>query len=76
MFRTFFVIGFVSFGGGYAMIPVIEYEVTENGWMSTQQFTDIIALAGMCPGPIPTNIAVFCGVPNSRLCWSNCISFR
>lgn len=61
LFITFFTIGFVSFGGGYAMIPVIERQVTDHGWMSTQEFTDVIAVAGMSPGPIGTNSAVFVG---------------
>ncbi|WP_053362525.1 chromate transporter [Bacillus sp. FJAT-27251] len=61
LFRTFFIIGFVSFGGGYAMIPIIETEATQNGWMTAQQFTDIIAIAGMSPGPIATNSAILVG---------------
>ena len=61
LFSTFFIIGFVSFGGGYAMIPVIETEVSQHGWMTTQQFTDAIAIAGMSPGPIATNSAVLVG---------------
>jgi chromate transporter len=61
LFRTFFVIGFVSFGGGYAMIPVIEAEVSQHGWMTTQQFTDVIAIAGMSPGPIAANSAILVG---------------
>lgn len=61
LFKTFFVIGLVSFGGGYAMIPVIELEVTTHNWMTTQEFTDIIAIAGMSPGPIATNSAIFVG---------------
>lgn len=61
LFKTFFVIGLVSFGGGYAMIPVIELEVAEHNWMSIQEFTDIIAIAGMSPGPIATNSAIFVG---------------
>ncbi|WP_318615238.1 chromate transporter [Sporosarcina sp. YIM B06819] len=61
LFSTFMVIGFVSFGGGYAMIPVIEAEVSQNGWMTTQQFIDAIAIAGMSPGPIAMNSAVLVG---------------
>ncbi|WP_159887798.1 chromate transporter [Paenibacillus puerhi] len=61
LFITFFQIGFVSFGGGYAMIPVIEQRVSAHGWMSTQDFTDVIAVAGMSPGPIGTNSAIFVG---------------
>ncbi len=61
LFRTFFVIGSVSFGGGYAMIPIIEAEVLQHGWMTTQQFTDAIAIAGMSPGPIAANSAILVG---------------
>ncbi|PIC70305.1 chromate transporter [Sporosarcina sp. P16b] len=61
LFKTFFTIGLISFGGGYAMIPVIELEVTQHDWMTIQEFTDIIAIAGMSPGPIATNSAIFVG---------------
>lgn len=61
LFYTFLKIGFVSFGGGYAMIPVIEQEVSKHGWMTIQEFTDVIAVAGMSPGPIATNSAIFVG---------------
>ena len=61
LFSTFIIIGFVSFGGGYAMIPVIETEVSQHGWMTAQQFTDVIAIAGMSPGPIAMNSAVLVG---------------
>ncbi len=61
LFKTFFIIGLISFGGGYAMIPVIELEVTAHDWMTIQEFTDIIAIAGMSPGPIATNSAIFVG---------------
>lgn len=61
LFWTFLIIGLVSFGGGYAMIPVIEIQVSNNGWMTTQEFTDVIAIAGMSPGPIATNSAIFVG---------------
>jgi chromate transporter len=61
LFITFLMIGFISFGGGYAMIPVIEREVSEHGWMTTTELTDAIAISGMSPGPIATNSAVFVG---------------
>ncbi len=62
LFLTFFMIGFVSFGGGYAMIPLIQEEVVKrHQWMSVQEFTDVIAVAGMSPGPIATNSAIFIG---------------
>ena len=61
LFYTFFIIGFVSFGGGYAMIPIIETEVMQHGWMTSEQLTNMIAIAGMSPGPIGANIAVLIG---------------
>lgn len=61
LFLVFLKVGFVSFGGGYAMIPLIEYEVQSHNWLTTQQFTDAIAIAGMSPGPIATNSAIFVG---------------
>lgn len=61
LFWMFFKIGLVSFGGGYAMIPLIELEVSKQGWLTTPQLTDVIAIAGMSPGPIATNTAVFIG---------------
>jgi chromate transporter len=55
------MIGFISFGGGYAMIPVIEYEVLRHEWLEADKFLDAIAIAGMSPGPIATNSAIFVG---------------
>lgn len=67
LFSTFLMIGFISFGGGYAMIPVIEMEVSKHGWMTIQEFTDVIAIAGMSPGPIATNSAIFVGYATAGL---------
>lgn len=61
LFRTFLVIGFFSFGGGYAMIPVIGHQVEAHAWMPVSEYADIIAVAGMSPGPIATNSAIFVG---------------
>ncbi|KGM45750.1 chromate transporter [Neobacillus niacini] len=61
LFQTFFIMGFVSFGGGYAMIPIIESAITKYGWMSSEQLTNIIAIAGMSPGPIAANSAILIG---------------
>jgi chromate transporter len=59
--------GFVSFGGGYAMIPIIEAAVTKYGWMSVERFTDMIAIAGMSPGPIAANSAILIGYSTAGL---------
>lgn len=61
LFTTFLLIGLFSFGGGYAIIPIIEREVVSHGWMTSQEIIDVIAVAGMSPGPIATNSAVFIG---------------
>lgn len=63
LFVTFFLIGLVSFGGGYAMIPLIQEEVVvRHGWLTTQEFSNMLAIAGMSPGPVATNSAVYIGL--------------
>lgn len=62
LFITFFRIGMFSFGGGYAMIPLLESEVINTrGWLTSAEFIDIIAIAEMTPGPIAINSATFVG---------------
>ncbi|WP_159886273.1 chromate transporter [Paenibacillus puerhi] len=61
LFLTFFKIGLMSFGGGYAMLPVIQHEVNRHSWLSDKAFADTVALAGMAPGPIATNSATLIG---------------
>lgn len=58
---TFFKIGLFTFGGGYAMIPLITEEVVKNNWMQTEQLIDFIAIAESTPGPFAINIATFVG---------------
>ena len=58
---TFMKIGLFSFGGGYAMIPMIEKEIEGHGWLSATEFFDIVAIAEMTPGPIAVNSATFVG---------------
>ncbi|MBQ3077191.1 MAG: chromate transporter [Clostridia bacterium] len=59
---TFFEIGAVTFGGGYAMIPLIQSKLVGNGWLSMTEVTDMIAIAEMTPGPFAVNIATFTGI--------------
>jgi len=62
LFWTFFQIGLFGFGGGYAMISMIQGEVvTHYHWMSMGQFTDIVAISQMTPGPIGINSATYVG---------------
>lgn len=68
LFITFFKIGAFSFGGGYAMLPLLEEEVIRNhGWMTSSEFIDIFAISEMTPGPIAVNAATFLGFRVSGL---------
>ena len=59
---SFLKIGAFSFGGGYAVLSFIQREVVEaNGWITPEQFVDIVAIAEMTPGPIAVNSATFVG---------------
>ena len=62
LFTTFFKIGLFSFGGGFAMIPLIQREVIEKRrWIDEKDFLDMLVLAQSTPGPIAVNTAVFVG---------------
>ncbi len=62
LFYAFFKIGLFGFGGGYAMISMIQGEVvTRHQWLSSPEFTDIIAISQMTPGPIGINSATYVG---------------
>lgn len=54
-------IGLFGFGGGYAMLSLIQSEVVNNGWISQQMFTDVVAISQMTPGPIGINSATYIG---------------
>ena len=62
LFYTFLKIGMFSFGGGYGMLSLIQGEVvTHHGWLSSSEFTDIVAVSQMTPGPIGINSATYVG---------------
>lgn len=62
LFSSFFKIGIFTFGGGYAMIPIIQAEViTRKRWIKDNEFLDLLTLAQSAPGPISLNTAVFVG---------------
>lgn len=62
LFISFFKIGAFSFGGGYAMLPMIQDEVINvHKWITTAEYIDILAIAEMTPGPIAINSATFLG---------------
>jgi chromate transporter len=62
IFLTFLKIGAFTFGGGYAMLPLIQMEIINiHKWLTTKEFIDIIAIAEMTPGPIAVNSSTFVG---------------
>ena len=62
LFLTFFQIGLFGFGGGYAMLSLIQGEVvTKYDWLTSSEFTDIVAISQMTPGPIGINSATYVG---------------
>lgn len=62
LFLAFLQIGVFSFGGGYAAMPLIQEQViTRYGWLTLSEFTDLVTVAEMTPGPIAINAATFVG---------------
>ncbi|NCC58150.1 MAG: chromate transporter, partial [Synergistales bacterium] len=62
LFITFVRIGLGAFGGGLATIPFIHYElVVSNPWLTEREFSDVVSLAQMTPGPVAVNAATFVG---------------
>lgn len=75
LFYTFFKIGLFGFGGGYAMLSLIQGEVvSRHGWVSPQEFTDIVAISQMTPGPIGINAATYVGFTSTNSIWGSCIA--
>jgi len=79
LFLSFLQIGAFSFGGGYAAMPLIQHQVVElNGWLSMSQFTDLVTISQMTPGPIAINAATFvgtqiAGVPGALAATAGCV---
>ena len=62
LFFTFFQIGLFGFGGGYGMLSLIQTEtVIQHHWLTSAEFTNIVAISQMTPGPIGINSATYCG---------------
>ena len=61
LFWTFFKIGLFTFGGGYAMLPLIQSEVLAHQWMSTSDIVNFIAVSESTPGPFAVNISTYVG---------------
>ena len=72
LFYTFFIIGMFSFGGGYAMLPLIQDQVvTRWTWISNSQFADIVAVSQVTPGPIAVNSATYIGYTATNSVWGS-----
>lgn len=61
LFISFFKIGLFGFGGGYAILSLIQHEIEVHNWISRTEFTDVIAISQMTPGPIGINSATYVG---------------
>lgn len=76
LFKTFFQIGAFTFGGGYAMIPLIQREAVQNHqWISDDDILEIIAIAESTPGPISVNAATFVGYRTAGPAGAACATF-
>jgi chromate transporter len=69
LFLSFFKIGLFGFGGGLAIMSLIQMEVEEYGWMSPQEFVDIVAVSQVTPGPIGINCATYVGYTATGSVW-------
>ncbi len=75
LFYTFFKIGLFGFGGGYAMLSMIQGEVvTRYGWLTPREFTDIVAVSQMTPGPIGINSATYVGFTATGSTWGAAVA--
>lgn len=72
LFWIFFKIGLFTFGGGYAMIPMIQDEVVSKGWMSGNQLVNFIAVSESTPGPFAINVSTYVGVETGGLLGAFC----
>ena len=70
LFWSFLKIGMFGFGGGYAMLSLIQHEVVDKyGWLTPKQFTDLVAVSQMTPGPIGINSATYVGYSVTGNVW-------
>lgn len=72
LFLIFFKIGAFTFGGGYAMLPLIQQEVLSQGWMDLEQLVNFIAVSESTPGPLAVNLSTYIGAETGGLLGSFC----
>ena len=67
-------IGLFGFGGGYAMLSLIQKEIVQSGWITNNMFTDIVAISQMTPGPIGINSATYVGYVVTGNVWGSILA--
>lgn len=72
LFYEFFLIGLFTFGGGYAMIPLVRELVLDNNWLTEPEFYDFIGVCESTPGPIAVNMATYIGANEGGILGSIC----
>ena len=72
LFYTFFTIGLFTFGGGYAMLPLIQEKVIANGWLTMEEIVDFVAVSESTPGPFAVNIATYVGAETGGVLGAVC----
>ena len=75
LFLTFLKIGLFTFGGGYAMLPMIQEEVSAHSWLNQSELIDFIAVSESTPGPFAVNIATFVGTRTGGIFGGLCATF-
>ncbi|MBR1878538.1 MAG: chromate transporter [Paludibacteraceae bacterium] len=74
LFLSFFKIGLFGFGGGLAILSLIQMEVEQYGWMTQQEFVDIVAVSQVTPGPIGINCATYVGYTATGSVWGSLLT--
>ena len=74
LFVSFFKIGLFGFGGGLAILSLIQHEVLACGWMTEQEFVDIVAISQVTPGPIGINCATYVGYTATQSVWGSVLA--
>ena len=75
LFFTFFKIGAFTFGGGYAMLPLIQQEVLSHGWMNMEQLVNFVAVSESTPGPLAVNLSTYVGAETAGFFGALCATF-
>ena len=74
LFISFFKIGLFGFGGGLAILSLIQHEVLTHGWMTEAEFVDIVAISQVTPGPIGINCATYVGYTATQSVWGSVLA--